>query len=137
MLNWRREEEEYIDKSVKNYINNLSGWSMIFMSEKDYKRNIEYVKRQARDSYRERKLDDYLNEVKEERKRIDALINEINVKFNEFLDNQQHIIDNEIKPFELKVVESSSPFAPVESELEVVRIECKPFKLAFIQEKID
>ena len=137
MLYWRIEEEEYIYQAVKKYIDNLSGWAMIFMSEKAYERNIEYVKRQARDAYRERKLDDYLNEVKEERKRIDALIEDINAKFNEFLDKQQHIISKEIKPFELKAVESSSLLEYVEPGLEVVKIECEPFRLAFIQEKID
>ena len=75
--------------------------------------------------------------MKKERKRITKLVNDLNNKFNDFLEEQQHIISKNIKPFQCEVKPYDNLHEPTLNQLEVVTIHCEPLKLAFIQEHID
>lgn len=107
------------------------------MSDKQLNKNINYITEQAKLEYRSQKLDSYLEDVKEERKRINDLINDINNAFNDYLEEQKHLISKNIKPFQIEANPYDNLTEPTLSQLEVVTIHCKPFKIAFIQEKID
>lgn len=137
MLNWRLEEREYINKKIDEYLQNIPALSRIFMSDKQLNKNINYITEQAKLEYRSQKLDSHLEDVKEERKRINNLINDINDAFNDYLEEQKHLISKNIKPFEMELKPYDNLSEPTLSQLEVVTIHCKPFKIAFIQEKID
>ena len=137
MLNWRLEENQYVEERIKEYRKELNVLALMFMSKKQLNKNIEYVKEQAIKSYRANKLDDYMEEIKEERKRIDDLLNNINNAFNGYLEEQKHLISKNIKPFQMEAKPYDNLSEPTLSQLEVVSIHCKPFKIEFIQEKID
>ena len=70
MLNWRLEEKEYVSNKVDEYLKNIPSLSRIFISEKQMNKNIKYITEQATLEYRSQKLDAFLDDVKEERKRI-------------------------------------------------------------------
>lgn len=137
MLNWRLEEIEYIKIKIDEYLQNIPILSRIFMSDKQLNKNINYITEQAKLEYRSQKLDSYLEKLKEERKRINNLINDINNAFNDYLEEQKHLISKNIKPFQIEAKPYDNLTEPTLSQLEVVTIYCKPFKIAFIQEKMD
>ena len=137
MLNWRLEEEKYVDEIVVKYLKNIPALSRIFMSNKQLNKNIEYLKEQARQKYRANKLDKYLEEIKKERNRINDLLNNINTAFDEYLEEHKHLISKNIKPFQMEAKPYYNLSEPTLSKLEVVNIHCKPFSISFIQEKID
>jgi len=136
MLNWRLEEKQYVEERLKEYRKELNGLALIFMSKKQLNKNIDYITEQAKLNYRAAKLDDYLDEIEEERKRIDKLVNDLNGKFDNYMSNQQHIISKNIRPFQMEAKPYDGLSEPTLSQLEVVTIHCEPFKLAFIQEKV-
>ena len=133
MLNWRIEEEHYIREKLRNY--KTPFLFCLFKSEKKINENLNKFVDNARLEYRKNKLDDIMLEVKKERERIDNLINNINSKFEDYMYRQNHIINKNIKPFRIDVNEYDNE--PTLSQLEVVTIHTEPFKLSFIQEKID
>lgn len=137
MLNWRLEEEKYVEERLKEYRKELNVLALMFMSKKQLNKNIEHVKEQSRQDYRANKLDKYLEEIKKERKRINDLLNNINTAFDEYLEEHKHLISKNIKPFQMEVKPYDNLSEPTLSQLEVVSIHCKPFSISFIQEKID
>ena len=137
MLNWRLEERKYIAEKIDEYYKSISGLQRIFISEKQMNKNINYITEQAKLEYRSKKLDGYLDEVKEERKKIDKLVDDLNNKFDDYISKQKHIISKNIKPFQIEVKPYDNLTEPTLSQLEVVNIYCEPFKIAFIQEKIE
>jgi hypothetical protein len=136
MLNWRLEENQYVEERLKEYRKELNGLALMFMSKKQLNKNIAYITEQAKLNYRATKLDDYLDEIIEERKRIDKLVNDLNNKFDNYMSEQRHIISKNIRPFQMEAKPYDGLSEPTLSQLEVVTIHCEPFKLAFIQEKI-
>lgn len=136
MLNWRLEENQYVEERLKEYRKELNGLARMFMSDRQLNKNIEYITKQAKLEYRSIKLDDYLDEVDKERERIDKLIDDLNNKFNGYINEQKHIISKNIRPFQIEAKPYDNFTEPTLSQLEVITIHCEPFKLAFIQEKI-
>ena len=136
MLNWRIEENQYVEERLEEYRKELSRLALMFMSEKQLNKNIAYITEQAKLNYRETKLDDYIDEIIEERKRINDLVNNMNTTFNEYLSQQKHLISKNIKPFQIEAKPYDNLSEPTLSQLEVVTIHCEPLKLAFIQEKV-
>lgn len=137
MLNWRLEEREYVGKKIEEYYKSISAFQRIFISEKQMNKNINYITEQAKLSYRERKLNDYIDEIKEERKRIEKVVEDLNNKLNEYLEEQKALIGKEVEPFEIKAKPYGNFTEPTLKRMEVVTIHIKPMKLSFIQEKID
>ena len=136
MLNWRIEEREFVDKEINEYYKNLLVFQRLVMNKKQMNKNINYITEQAKLKYRSKKLDNILDDVLKERKRINDLIENLNNKFDGYISEQQHIISQNIRPFEMEAKPYDNISEPTLSQLEVVTIYCKPFKLAFIQEKI-
>lgn len=137
MLNWRLDEGEYISNKIDEYLKNIPSLTRIFMSNKQLNKNIWYLTEQAKLEYRSQKLDGFLDEVKEERKRIDKLVDDLNNKFDDYINKQKHIVSKNIKPFRIEAKPYDNLTEPTLSQLEVVNIYCEPFKIAFIQENID
>ena len=137
MLNWRLEEREYVGKKIEEYYKSITALQRIFISEKQMNKNINYITEQAELSYRERKLNDYIDEIKEERKRIEKVVEDLNNKLNEYLEEQKALIGKEIEPFEIEAKPYDNFTEPTLRRKEVVTIHIKPMKLSFIQEKID
>lgn len=137
MINWIEEEKQYVDRAVDNYLKEQSKTPLGFMiSRKTLNKNIEKVKKEATDRYRFNKLMKYRDEVETERKRIDKVVEEINNKFNDYLENQKHIISKNIKPFKIEAKPYNGYTEPTLSSLEIVTIQCEPLRLSFIQEKV-
>ena len=137
MLNWRLEEREYVEKKIEEYYKSITALQRIFISEKQMNKNINYITKQAELSYRERKLNDYIDEIKEERKRIEKVVEDLNNKLNEYLEEQKALIGKEIETFEIEAKPCNNFTEPTLIRTEVVTIHIKPMKLSFIQEKID
>lgn len=137
MIDWIKEEKQYIDRAVDDYLKEQSKMPLGFMiSRKTLNKNIEKVKKEATDRYRFDKLMKYRGEVETERKRIDKVVEEINNKFNDYLERQNHIISKNIKPFKIEARPYDNYTEPTLSNLEVVTIQCEPLRLSFIQEKV-
>lgn len=134
MLNWKIEEQEYIQKEFEQYYKNLSTLQRLFMSERTNKKNLEYIRQNAQLKYRKMKLNKIIDEIQDERKRINKVVNDINNNFNDFLKEQNCIIQEKIKPFEIKSNEVTNPneLTPIE----IIYIYSEPFKMGFMQEKI-
>lgn len=135
MINWELEEKRFVDEKVSNYRKKLSIFSLLFMSEKKLNKNIEKIKIDAMLQYRRKKLDNFNEIVKEERKRIDETVNQINEKFLEYLKSQKALISEKIKPVEIK----AKDYYNIETAefYEIVYIYLEPFKIGFIQEQLD
>lgn len=136
MLNWRVEEEKYVETQISEYRQSITALQMMFMSKKTLDKNIIYISQEARLKYRRNKLDTYMEEIEKERKRIDELVDKMNKKFDEYMSNQQHIISKNIKPFRLEAKPYDNLSKSILEQLEIVTIQCEPLKLAFLQEKI-
>ncbi len=136
MLNWRIEEDKYVNEKINEYLNKIPALARIFISEKQMNKNINYISDKARLEYRRNKLDSMLNELKKERERINDLVDDLNIKFDEYLHKQQDIISKNIKPFKIEVKPYDNPKEVTLERLEVVTIQCEPLKLSFIQEKL-
>ena len=137
MLNWREEEKQYIQEKIGNYYREQSKMPLGFMlSKKANAKNIAKITEKATQEYRYFKLIKYEAQIQEERKRIDNLVTEINDKFDNYLNKQQHIISKNIKPFKIEAKPYSNYSEPTLSNLEIVSILCQPFKISFIQERI-
>ena len=139
MLNWRIEEEEYIKKAKDKYYEEESKNPFsLLMSNKTRIKNIQYVTDMARERYRQEKLEKYEKEIKEERERIDKVVEEINNKFEIYIKGIKEQINDKIRPFKLEVEEydnlNNNPTS-IQS-LERVIIKCEDLKIAFIQESI-
>ena len=138
MLDWFEEEKQYVDKAVDNYLKEQSKMPLGFMiSRKTLNKNIEKIKKEATDRYRFDKLMKYRGEIEIERKRIDKIVEEINNKFDKYMSKQKHIISKNIKPFQMEAKPYDNYSEPTLSNLEVVTIQCEPFRIAFIQEKLE
>lgn len=137
MLNWRIEEEDYVKKAIEKYFEkaNKNPFSFL-MSDKTRRKNIQYVTDIARNSYRQKKLEKYEEEIIEERKRIDKVVEELNNKYEEFINNQKFLINDNIKPFNIEAKNYSCFNQNPLGILEIVTIQSEPLKLSFIQEKI-
>lgn len=136
MLNWEIEEDKYVNKRISEYLNKIPALARIFISEKQMGKNINYISDKARLKYRRNKLDSMLNEVKKERERINDLVDDLNIKFDEYLNKQQDIISKNIKPFKIEAKPYDGPKEVTLERLEVVTITSDPLKLSFIQEKV-
>mgnify|MGYP003297345793 CR=1 FL=1 len=137
MIDWIEEEKQYVNRAVDNYLKEQSKMPLGFMiSRKTLNKNIEKVKKEATDRYRFDKLMKYRGEIEIERKRIDKVVEEINNKFNDYLESQKDIISKNIKPFKIIAKLYDNPKEVTLERLEVVTIQCEPFKLSFIQEKV-
>ena len=139
MLNWRIEEEDCIKEAIENYLKEESKKPFWFlMSEKTRRKNIQYVTDKARERYRQEKLEKYEEEIKEERERIDKVVEEINNKFEVYIKGIKGQINDKIRPFKLEVEEydnlNNTPTS-IQS-LERVIIRCEDLKIAFIQERV-
>ena len=137
MLNWRLEEREYVGEKIDEYYKSISGLQRIFISEKQMNKNINYITEQARLEYRSKKLDGFLDEVNEERKRIEKAVEDLNNKLNEYLEEQKALIEKEVEPFEIEVKPYDNFTEPTLRRIELVTIHLKPMKVCFVQEKID
>lgn len=135
MIDWKLEEKRFIDEKVSNYRKSLSTLSLILMSDKQLNKNIENVKIEAMLQFRRKKLNDLVEIVKEERKRIDKTIEQINERFLEYLESQKALISKEIKPIQIKLTN----YDDIENAkfYEIVDIYLEPFKIGFIQERLD
>ncbi len=137
MLDWIKEEKQYVDNAVDNYLKEQAKTPLGFMiSRKTLNKNIEKVKKEATDRYRYEKLREYELEIIEERKRIDNLVNDINNKFEDYMYKLSNLISRNIKPFKMIVKEYDNLDVLSPMKLEKVDIQCEPFRLSFIQEKI-
>lgn len=135
LLDWHRGEELYIQRMVDNHLKEQAKMPLGFMiSRKTLNKNIEKVKEDAKNRFREMKLLFYESQIEEERKRIDKVVEDINSKFEKYMNKQRNIISKNIKPFKIMCKEYNE-FSPLE-QLEVVSIHCEPFEISFIQEKI-
>ena len=130
MLNWRLEEEQYIHDKLREY---KEPFLFCLFKDKGKKHLNEFVNN-ARLEYRRVKLDEMLSEVKQERERIDSLVEDINNSFEDYMYKLNNRVSNNIKPFKVKV--SDGVFSPLE-QTEIVSIQSEPFKVSFIQEKVD
>lgn len=137
MLNWRLEEREYVGGKVDEYYKSISGLQRIFISEKQMNKNIDYITEQARLEYRSKKLDGFLDEVNEERKRIEKAVEDLNNKLNKYLEEQKALIEKEVEPFEIEVKPYDNFTEQTLRRIELVTIHLKPMKVCFAQEKID
>ena len=137
MLNWRLEERQYVGKKIEEYYKSITALQRIFISEKQMNKNINYITEQAELSYRERKLNDYIDEIKEERKRIEKVVEDLTNKLNDYLKEKKALIEKEVEPFEIELKPYDNFTEPTLRRTEVVTIHIKPMKLSFIQEKID
>ena len=129
MLNWRREEKNYIRERLREYKEPFI--FCLFKSDKNDRLN-KFVDN-VRLEFRRNKLDEILLEVKKERERIDSVVNSINNEFEDYMYKQNNLISKYNKPFKVKI--SDDVISPLE-QLEVVSIQCEPFKVSFLQEKI-
>ena len=130
MLNWRLEEEQYIHDKLREYKEPF----LFCLFKKENNKHLNEFVNNARLEYRRVKLDEMLSEVKQERERIDSLVEDMNNKFEEYMNKQSNIISKYNKPFKIKF--SDGVFSPLE-QMEVVSIQGEPFKVSFIQEKVD
>lgn len=130
MLNWRLEEEQYIHDKLREY---KTPFLFCLFKDKGKKHLNEFVIN-ARLEYRRVKLDEMLSEVKQERKRIDALVKDMNNSFEDYMYKLSNRISTNIKPFKVKL--SDGVFSPLE-QTEIVSIQSEPFRVSFIQEKVD
>lgn len=138
MLNWVEEEKQYVDKAVDNYLKEQAKMPLGFMiSKKTLNKNIEKIKEKSIQEYRYNKLMKYEAEVQEERKKIKELVNEINDRFNQYFNTQKEIVSNTYKPFKIECKEYKDYNDLPLKQLEIVSIQCEPFKISFIQEKIN
>lgn len=135
MLNWRIEEEDYIREKLREYKEPFL--FCLFKSDKKKNENLNKYVDSARLEYRKSKLDDILLEVKKERERIDKLVNDMNSKFEDYMNKQNHIISKNIKPFRIEAKPYDNYSEPTLSQMEVVTIHGEPLKLSFIQEKLE
>jgi len=136
MLDWKEEEKQYIEKAVDSYLKEQNKMPLGFMiSKKTLSKNIKKVKQRATDRYREDKLHRYRAEIEIERKRIDEAVEEINKRFNGYLKSIECNINANIKPFKLEANEYEFGCTPT-ADMEVITINCEPFKISFLQEKI-
>ena len=139
MLNWRIEEEDCVKKAIEEYFKeeNKNPFSFL-MSDKTRRKNIQYVTDKARERYRQEKLEKYEEEIKEERKRIDRIVEYINNEFETYIKGIKEQINHKIRPFKLEVEEYDNRYSdPVSIQsLEKVTIKCEDLKIAFIQERI-
>lgn len=134
MLNWKIEEQEYIQEEFEQYYKNLSTLQRLFMSERTNKKNLEYIRQNAQLEYRKMKLNKIIDEIQDERKRINKVVDDINNNFNDFLKEQNCIIQEKTKAFEIKSNEVTSPTEV--TPMEIIYIYSEPFKMGFMQEKI-
>ena len=134
MLTWRIEEKNYIREKLKDY--KTPFLFCLFQSEKKQNKRLNNFVNEARLEYRHNKLDDILVEVEKERQRITELVNDLNNRFNDYMNRQHHIITKNIKPFQMELKPYDNYKEPTLSQLEVVTIQCEPLKLSFIQEKL-
>lgn len=137
MLNWRIEEEIAIKEAIKQYNEEQAKKPFSFLiSERQERKNIEFVTKRAIDRYRLHKLEEYEIEIQKEREKIDNLIKELNIRFNKYLHEQGKIISDNVKPIKLKTNLYETLDEATIAPLEVVTIYCEPFRLSFIQEKL-
>ena len=138
MLDWFEEEKQYVNKAVDNYLKEQSKMPLGFMiSRKTLNKNIEKVKKEATDRYRFDKLMKYRGEIETERKRIDKVVEEINNKFNGYLNLVKNNVNKNIKPFKLEAKEYTNLETIGSTTLETITIQCEPFRIAFVQEKLE
>lgn len=136
MINWRTEEEMFIDKKIREYRKNLSTWELIFMNEKRLNKEIEYIRSQAKTEFRSRKLDEFVDIVENERKRIDKVVESLNDKFSDYLDSQKALISKKIKPIKMIARDYRSNDISDITPYETVEVYIEPIRVAFLQEKI-
>lgn len=136
MLDWFKEEKIYVEKAVDSYIKEQNKMPLGFMiSKKTLRKNIEKVKKRATDKYRFDKLMRYREEIETERKRIDEVIEKINKKFNDYLKSIEGNVNANVKPFKLEANEYEFNYS-ITADIEIVKIKCEPFQIAFLQEII-
>lgn len=137
MLNWRIEEEDCVRKAIEEYFKEESKNPFsCLMSDKTRRKNIQYVTDRARERYRQEKLERYEEEIKEERKRIDIVVEKINNEFEIYMKGIKEQINHKIKPFKLEIGNYSNSNDMSIQALEKVTIKCEDLKIAFIQERI-
>ena len=130
MLNWRLEEEQYIHDKLREYKEPF----LFCLFKKENNKHLNEFVNNARLEYRQVKLDEMLSEVKQERERIDDLVKDMNNSFEDYMYKLSNRISNNIKPFKVKL--SNGVFSPL-VQTEIVSIQSEPFKISFIQEKVD
>lgn len=138
LLDWQKGEKIYIQKMVDNYLSEQAKMPLGFMiSKKTLNKNIEKIKEEAKNNFREMKLHFYESQIYEERKRISVLVDRINCEFLKFLNTQSDLISKNIKPFKINVKDYKNYNKGITiQDLEVVIIQTEPFKLSFLQEKV-
>lgn len=136
-LDWKEGEERYIQKRIDYYLKKQSKMPLGFLlSKKKLNKNIEEIKKEAKDYFRFMKLYYYKEEIEQERERIDKLIEDTNNKINKYIKNIKENINNEIKPFKIKTKDYINNFNDYCVPKEIVSIYCEPFEISFIQEII-
>lgn len=135
MINWELEERKFVDDKISEYRKSMSILSLIFMSDKQLNKNIENIKNKAILQYRKEKLDNFIEIIKEERKRIDETVEYINQQFLEYLKSQKALIKEDVKPFKIEATPCDN-FVELK-QIELVKVYSKPFEIAFLQENLD
>lgn len=135
MLNWRLEEQQYVDEQMEKWREQYwKGIGCLFISEKKYQKLKQEEEEEVRKSFRIAKLDNYFYEIVKERQRIDNIIENLNKQFDEYLIDIGGFVKNNIKSIEVKVVDYNMPCEL--TPMEFVDIQLKPLKVSFLQEKI-
>ena len=138
LLDWVEGEKRYIEKRVNNYLKEQYEMPLSFLlSDKKLNKNIEEIKREAKDYFRFIKLNYYEAQIAQERKRIDKLVEDINNKLNEYMFCTEEKIYNELKPFKIKTEHYANDFGHYSKPKEIVSIYCEPFEISFLQEAIE
>lgn len=133
----KEEEKKYIDERIEEYYKEQAKMPLGFLiSKKANAKNVQKITDDARKNYRYKKLMKYEVELREERRRIDNLVNEMNSKFEDYMYKLSSLISRNIKPFKLEVKEYDNYDFTSPVNLERVTIQCEPFKMSFIQEKL-
>ena len=60
----------------------------------------------------------------------------LNSKFEDYMCKLSNLISTDIKPFKVEAKNYDNLSTPVRESLEIVNIQCEPFRLSFIQEKL-
>ena len=135
ILNWRWEEQQYINKAIEDYYKNKNIFARIFTSEKQEQKNIDYITTNAKLDYRRHKLDKMLDCIEQERKKINDVVFSANEQLKEMLNKISiDLPDKEL--FEINVRPMKERYEVFDAPMESVYIELKPYKIQYIQQSL-
>lgn len=135
ILNWRWEEQQYINKAIENYYKNKNIFASIFTSEKQERKNIDYITTNAKLEFRKQKLDKMLDCIEQERARMNDVVSWANKELKKMLKEISiDLPDKEL--FEIKVRPEECYEVLELPPMEAATIELKPYKIHYIQQSL-